>query len=586
MAEAAPTIFSRLAEAIDDPWLTTARPEQLPPPGDWSIWLILAGRGFGKTRAGAEWVRSLAEGGLASRIALVGPTASDVRDTMVEGESGILSISKDNFRPVYEPSKRRLTWPNGVIATMFSSEEPDRLRGPQHSAAWSDELGSWRNVGDTWSMLQFGMRLGKKPRQLITTTPRPIKILRELIARNGHDVVVRRGSTYDNRDNLAPSFFSQVIREYEGTRLGRQELNAELLEDTPGALWTRDLIEQARVPKDSKPELRRIVVAVDPAISSGEASDETGIIVAGLGVDGRGYVLEDSSGKYSPMDWAKKAINAYNRHRADKIVAEANQGGAMVEATLRTVDRNVPIKLVHASKGKITRAEPISALYEQGRVSHVGAFDQLEDQLCTYTSGSTASPDRLDALVWALTELLLDGQGFVQFADFLVNNAPVEMPARCGCVFATIAVDSKGRAGAVFWARDRHVGHPLIIVDFESGVYETGVFARISARLRELAILCKGMQAGIVADDDLVRQASARGFAATKIGKLAARNDLAPIAAAYVGEGMVKIAVEAHAKSENNPLAAALDFRFGEVDDPLAQAALYGICAAFDETFR
>jgi predicted phage terminase large subunit-like protein len=420
--DAATTMFSRLKAAIDDPWLATARPEQLPPPGDWSIWLILAGRGWGKTRTGSERVRKLAESGRVGRIALVGPTAADVRDTMVEGESGILAVSRDHFRPVYESSKRRLTWQNGVIATMFSSEEPDRLRGPQHAAAWSDELGAWKNVKETWSMLQFGLRLGR-PRQLITTTPRQIKILRELIARDGDDVVVTRGSTYDNRDNLAPTFFSQIVREYEGTRLGRQELNAELLEDTPGALWTRDLIEQARVPKDKQPDMRRIVVAIDPAISSGEDSDETGIIVAGLGVDDRGYVLEDCSGKYTPMDWAKRAIAAYNRHSADKIVAEANQGGAMVENTLRVVDRNVPIKLVHASKGKITRAEPISALYEQGRVSHVGAFDQLEDQLCTYTSGCSASPDRLDALVWGLTEIILGGRGpMVISADFLAKT--------------------------------------------------------------------------------------------------------------------------------------------------------------------
>jgi predicted phage terminase large subunit-like protein len=420
--DAAPTMFSKLRAAIDDPWLRTARPEQLPPPGDWSIWLILAGRGWGKTRTGAEWVRMLAESGSAERIALIAPTASDCRDTMVEGESGILSISKDHFRPTYEPSKRRLTWPNGVIVTMFSSEEPDRLRGPQHAAAWADELGAWKNVKETWSMLQFGLRLGR-PKQLITTTPRPIKILRELIARDGDDVVVVRGSTYDNRANLAPTFFSQIVREYEGTRLGRQELNAELLEDTPGALWTRDLIEHARIARDQKPDMRRIVVAIDPAITSHEDSDETGIIVAGLGVDGRGYVLEDCSGKYTPMDWAQKAIGAYNRWHADKIVAEANQGGAMVENTLRVVDRNLPIKLVHASKGKITRAEPISALYEQGRVSHVGAFDQLEDQLCTFTSGSTDSPDRLDALVWALTEIVLGGRGPMNITDEILARA-------------------------------------------------------------------------------------------------------------------------------------------------------------------
>lgn len=402
------TVFSRLAQALDDPWRRQARPEQLPPAGDWSTWLVSAGRGWGKTRTGAEWVRSLAEGGQASRIALVGPTAADARDVMVEGESGLLSICPGHFRPDYEPSKRRLTWPNGCIATMFSSEEPDRLRGPQHGAAWCDELAAWRNLDATWNMLQFGMRLGKHPRQLITTTPRPIKLLKELVKRD--DTVVVRGSTYDNRENLAPTFFSQIVTRYEGTRLGRQELNAELLEDTEGALWSYSLIEKARLPADHRPELRRIVVAIDPAVSVSETSDETGIVVAGVGVDGKGYVLEDCSGKYSPTEWARRAIDAYNRHHADRVVAEANQGGAMVENTLRVLDKNLPIKLVHASKGKVTRAEPISALYEQGRVHHVGAFDQLEDQLCSFTPGSSGSPDRLDALVWALTALILEGK--------------------------------------------------------------------------------------------------------------------------------------------------------------------------------
>lgn len=402
------SMFARLAAALESDWPALARPGQLAPEGDWTAWLILAGRGFGKTRTGAEWVRSLADRAYVHRIALVGPTAADVRDVMVEGESGLLSVSPDWNRPIYEPSKRRLTWPNGCIATMFSSEEPERLRGPQHTAAWCDELAAWRNVEETWSMLQFGLRLGPNPRTTITTTPKLIKILKELVARKGADVVVTHGSTYDNRANLAPSFFSQIVRRYEGTRLGRQELNAEILEDIEGALWSRGSIEASRCKRENLPDLDRIVVAIDPAISVGEDSDETGIVVAGLGDNGEGYVLEDISGRYSPTEWANKAVNAYRRHCADRIVAEKNQGGDMVENTIRTIDPNVPLRLVHASRGKLIRAEPISALYEQGRVHHVGMFAELEDQLCSYAPGVAKSPDRLDALVYSITELMVE----------------------------------------------------------------------------------------------------------------------------------------------------------------------------------
>jgi phage terminase large subunit-like protein len=294
------SIFGRLADALENDWRSIARPEQLPPAGDWSAWLYLGGRGAGKTRAGAEWVRFLAEAGSVPRIALVGPTAADVRDVMVEGQSGLMSICPNSNRPTYEPSKRRLTWPNGAQAALFSSEEPERLRGPQHGAAWCDELAAWRNVQAAWDNLQFGLRLGKRPRQVITTTPRPIKLLRDLIARNGRDVSVTRGTTYDNRANLADSFFSQIITRYEQTRIGRQELNAELLEDAEGALWSRELIEQTRKTRDELPPMRRIVVAIDPAVSAGENADETGLIVAGLGTDGHAYVLEDSSAKLLP----------------------------------------------------------------------------------------------------------------------------------------------------------------------------------------------------------------------------------------------------------------------------------------------
>jgi phage terminase large subunit-like protein len=418
------SMFSRLAAALDDPWRRQARPEQLPPPGDWFGWLLLAGRGFGKTRAGAEWVRTQALASSASRIALVAATAADARDVMVEGESGLLNICGDNFRPDYEPSKRRLTWPNGAIAQIFSSEEPERLRGPQFTHAWCDELCAWSRDSDSWDMLMFGLRLGKHPQVMISTTPKPTKLLRELVKRLDRDFVITRGTTFDNKANLAPNFFSQIVSRYENTRLGRQELNAELLEDVEGALWSLDMIEAARKPKDFHPDLRRIVVAIDPAVSVSETSDATGIVVAGVDVAGHGYVLEDLSGKYSPTEWATKAIAAYRRHKADRIVAEQNQGVALVEHTLRVVDRNIPLKLVHASKGKITRAEPVSALYEQGRVSHVDGFPELEDEMCSFEPGSTKSPDRLDALVWGLTELMVTGsRGPMRISDSVLAKS-------------------------------------------------------------------------------------------------------------------------------------------------------------------
>ncbi len=410
------SIASQLADVLaDGGWRSKARLAQLPPQGSWNVWILLAGRGFGKTWVGSSYINELAESGRAKRIGLIAGTAGDARDVMIEGESGILNTAPSWCRPEYEPSKRRLTWPNGAIATAFSSEESDRLRGPQTDFIWGDELASWSDAQSTWDMAMFGLRLGTHPRCVVTMTPRPIKLLKDLLKREGDDVVVTRGSTFDNAANLAPPFLEAIRKRYEGTRLGRQELNAELLSDTPGALWQQDWIDRDRVEALPWGNLTRIVVAIDPAVTSGEDADETGIIVAGVDATGVAYVLEDASGRYQPHEWATKAINLYRKHHADRIIAEVNNGGALVENTIRSVDPNVSYRAVHASRGKVTRAEPISALYEQGKVHHVGTFQQLEDQLCAFTSDFSRasagySPDRLDALVWAITELTLTKQ--------------------------------------------------------------------------------------------------------------------------------------------------------------------------------
>ncbi|MGH6990834.1 MAG: DNA-packaging protein, partial [Stellaceae bacterium] len=347
------------AKAIGADWTFAGRPEQRPPQGDWRVWLLLAGRGFGKTRAGAEWVRGLVRTGRARRIALVAPTAADARDVMIEGESGLLTIAPDHDRPRYEPSRRRVVWQNGAIAMAFSAEEPDRLRGPQHDAAWCDELAAWRHPG-AWDMLMLGLRLGRDPRAVVTTTPKPGRLVRALIA--DPRTRVTRGTTYQNREHLAPGFLDAILKRYEGTRLGRQELLAELLEDVPGALWSRGLIERTSVPV--APPMTRIAVAIDPAASASETADETGIIVAGLARDGEAYVLDDLSGRFGPFEWARRAVAAYTSHGADRIVAEVNNGGEMVAAMLRIIDPNAAFRAVHASRGKWVRAEPVAALYE------------------------------------------------------------------------------------------------------------------------------------------------------------------------------------------------------------------------------
>lgn len=400
------------ALALAHDWPFWARPEQLPPKHDrWRVWLILAGRGWGKTRVGAEWVHRQAMARPNRRIALVGRTAADVRDTMIRGESGLLAVAHPAERPEFIPSQRIVRWPNGSIALTFSADKPEQLRGPQHEIAWCDELAAWR-YEDAWDQLQFGLRLGRAPKVVVTTTPRPTAIIRRLVRERG--TVVTRGRTHDNAANLAPDFIHALESRYGGTRLGRQELEAEILDDDPRALWRRDSMLDAHRVRELPCGLKRVVVAVDPAVTATDESDETGIVVAGLGYDGRGYVLDDLSGRYSPDEWARRAVAAYRMFEANAIVAEANQGGDMVRTVLHHVDAAVPVALVRASRGKATRAEPISALYEQGRVSHVGSLGQLEDQLCAWVPGDS-SPDRLDALVWALTELMLGSPSALSF---------------------------------------------------------------------------------------------------------------------------------------------------------------------------
>jgi phage terminase large subunit-like protein len=368
---------------------------------------------------GSEWIREgvcgqspLSIGPKSwSRIALVAETAADARDVMVLGDSGILASHPKEFRPEWSPTNRCLTWPNGAKAWVYNATEPDQLRGPQHHAAWVDELAKFRYMQETWDQLQFGLRLGLHPQALVTTTPRPLPLIKKLMG--DADTVVTRGATIDNQANLAANTIKQLYERYGGTRLGRQELEGEILNDIPGALWNREKIDENRkqvVPLD----LERVLVAVDPAVSNNEGSDEHGIIVVGLARDedgyARGYVLEDGSLRGSPEEWAKRAVGLYRKWEADKIVAEKNQGGDMVESTIKTIDRTASVKLVHASRGKVVRAEPISALYEQNRVHHVGNFNQLEDQMCLFSidnlrSISNGSPDRVDALVWGLSEL-------------------------------------------------------------------------------------------------------------------------------------------------------------------------------------
>ena len=400
-------------------WRLWGRSEQMAPAGDWQIWLICAGRGFGKTRAGAEWVRRIATSEPGSRIALVGASIAEARAIMVEGESGILACTPPDLRPSFEPSLRRLRWSNGTKAFLFSAAEPESLRGPQHSHAWCDEIAKWENSGErairTWDNLLMGLRLGDLPRVLATTTPRAVPLMRRLISEEASGkVVVTRGSTYSNAANLPERFVEGMRSQYGGTAIGRQELDGHLLTEVEGALWTRAMIEKGREEFCSD-TLLRVVVGVDPPASA--TGDECGIIVAGVGEDGIARVVSDASlAKASPERWARGVASVALAWKADRVVAEANQGGAMVESVLRAADCQMPIRLVHASRGKVARAEPVAALYEAGRVRHVGMLARLEDQLCGLMAGGTyegpgRSPDRADALVWALTELMLGRRG-------------------------------------------------------------------------------------------------------------------------------------------------------------------------------
>ncbi len=420
-------LLSRLdvwdCETLFYDWRSWARPDQLPPRGEWVRWLILAGRGAGKTRAGAEAVREWARH--FAFVNLIGPTHEDARDVMVLGESGVLAVCRRDERPHYARAGQRLEWPNGAVSLVFSAEEPDRLRGKQHMKLWLDELAAWRRL-DAYDQAMFGLRLGPEPQAVITTTPRPLKIIKQLV--DDPDTMVTRGSTFDNARYLAHAFVRRIAARYEGRALGRQELYAEIIDEAPGALWTRELIERQRLSPTAAHEYQRIVVGVDPPAKSGAKADECGIIVAARRSNGDLHVLGDlSSQGETPGQWAQRVGAAYRRYSADRVVAEINNGGEMVVEVLRQSDPNLPVRKVTATRGKFVRAEPVAAAYERGVVYHVGPFPTLEDQLCTLTPDFDSrvagfSPDRADALVWAITDLL----------EAESSNSLIEFYARLG----------------------------------------------------------------------------------------------------------------------------------------------------------
>lgn len=592
------------AEALATDWHSVARHNQLPPAGDWRIWLLLAGRGFGKTRSGAEWVREQAESGAAKRIALVSATASDCRDVLVEGESGILAISPRHNRPVYESSKRRLTWPNGCIATTYSADEAERLRGPQHDAAWADELGAWR-YPESWDMLMMGLRLGNNPRCVVTTTPKPLRLIRELVARENKDVVITRGATRENAANLAPQFLQTIVSRYAGTRLGRQELDGELLTDTPGALWSAATLESTRVV--SAPALQRIVIGVDPSGGGGPEADEAGIIVAGLGVDGHGYVLADASNRLAPTEWAMCAIDLYRAHRADRIVAEVNFGGAMCTATIAAVDATVPVKTINSSRGKVLRAEPIAALFEQGRCHVVGTLPGLEDQMCGFTSdwdrARDGSPDRVDAAVFALSELMFAQPvgGFFREASLLVDGQPVELPLRPDGIYAVVGsatkVEPEVGVAVVYFGVNQHMEPALVVIDWEVSVFDggrewlPGVFARLDSWRQTWRVQPAHCGVWILETPigaALLRQAEAAALPANSVAAevVATAGDARAIAVArFVGAGDVKVSRAAHEKTtefrsvtRNHLMAQVLGFGVG-AEPQTATELLASFCA-------
>lgn len=420
-------IIKRLTEAqaremLARPWWLVARPEQLAPQGDWTVWLIMAGRGWGKTRACAEWLIDAAienptgPDGAPTEWAVVADTFREARTVCVEGPSGLLRVLARRGLPMgpggwsYNRSSWQIVLADRQRIHLLGADNADVGRGLNLAGLWADEVAKWGTPYATWyEGLAPALRVGRRPRAVVATTPRPSKLLTEWSARVDGSVHLTRGSTFDNASNLSPAALSELRARYANTRLGRQELYGELLDESPGALWTRNIIESAQAQR--APEMARIVVAVDPAVSAGEDSNETGIIVAGLGVDGRGYVLEDASVRATPDAWARRVVSAFHRWKADRVVAETNQGGDIIEVILRSIDGEIPYRSVSATRGKGARAEPVAALYEQGRISHVGNFATLEDQMVTWEpGGSYTSPDRIDALVWALTDLMLRGE--------------------------------------------------------------------------------------------------------------------------------------------------------------------------------
>lgn len=418
LAGLSPTRRDMLLEKFQDTELSqmrndfflSARKEQIPPLGNWFIWIIMAGRGFGKTFSGANWIIDEHIQGEAKNSAIIAATAADMRRFCIEGPSGVMAQAPNWFYPDYQPSKSKLIWPNGTETQLYTSEKPDRLRGPNHDRAWCDELSYWRYLEDAWDNLMMALRYGQNVKAVVTMTPRPVKAVRELLKREGQDVVVTRGSTMDNKENLSDIFLKNIQDQYGGTRKGRQEIQGELLEEAEGALWSHGLLDLYRV--SETPQLTKTSVAIDPSTTGGEKADEAGIMVGGKDKFGHGYLLADYSRRASPQKWAEKAVEAYDFHEANDIVAEKNQGGEMISSMIHNINPHIKVHLVHASKGKVARAEPVSMLDEQGKLHHVGSFPALEDEMCNFVPGDiNESPNRVDARVWLFTHLLIGRKG-------------------------------------------------------------------------------------------------------------------------------------------------------------------------------